>query len=194
MVVCLSQGGTPCSRRCSPIRAFFAVTAKAPWPRSVPLTWPFWPLTPSHRQRSSNKRDAVYGWPSSLSVGLPITVSTLTRWARWPPDTQRSVGPHQAGMPRNIFAPQPPTSCAASAVYGWTGGPFRTDTRPCCASSSPCGTNRAGCPTPPAGRRDGTSRGSSTTSGGGVWSCRLSNQPISMRSTSTWRCGGAGVR
>ena len=98
---------------------------------------------------------------------VPITVSTLTKWARWPPDTQRSVGPHQAGMPRNIFAPQPPTSCATSAVYGWTGAPFRTHTRPCCASSSPCSTNRAGCPTPPAGRRDGTSRGSSTTSGGG---------------------------
>ena len=35
MVVCLSRGGAPCSRRCSPIRAFFAVTAKAPWSRTA---------------------------------------------------------------------------------------------------------------------------------------------------------------
>ena len=38
-MVCLSRGGTRHVRDAvAPIRAFFAVTAKAPWPRSVPHT------------------------------------------------------------------------------------------------------------------------------------------------------------
>ena len=146
------------------------------------------------RKRSSSKLDAVYAWPSSLSVGPPIIASTMTRCGRWPPDTQHSVGPHRAGMPVNIFAPRPSICCAATAVYGWNARTFRTATKPCCASSSRCSTNGAGCPDATASRRDGRSRNSSTTSSSGVWSWRRSIPPMSMRSISTWRCGGAAVR
>ena len=167
-VVCLSPGGTPCSRRYSPIRAFFAVTGKVPWPRSVPLTCVSWPLGASRPQRLSSKLDAVSAWPSSSSGGPAIVASTMPRCARWPPDTQHGVGSHRAGMPENTFAPRPSICCAASAVYALYPRAFRTATKPCCASSSRCSTIGAGCPKPPASRRDGRSRSSSTTSSSGV--------------------------
>ena len=65
---------------------------------------PFWPLTPSHRQTPSNKRDAVYGcavelerWPADHCFDIDEVGEMASR--------ERSVA-SSSRMPRNIFAPQ----------------------------------------------------------------------------------------
>ena len=73
IVVCLSRGGTLCSRGCSPIRAFFAVTAKAPWPRSVPHTVRH--ATAVHLLRAGVDINTIRAWLGHVSL------ETMNRYA-----------------------------------------------------------------------------------------------------------------
>ena len=88
--------------------------------------------------------------PATLIKQARCCLRVAVELAHWPPDTQRSVGPHRAAMPASIFVLRSSICCSVSAVYGWSARDLCTVMKLCCASSSRCSTNGVGCPTSPA--------------------------------------------